>query len=43
MSELELKEVVGGAGWGFWTVLGGAVTFVMGFIDGLINPIKCGK
>lgn len=43
MNELELKEVVGGASWGFWLTIGGGVSFILGFIEGLINPMKCGK
>lgn len=43
MSKEELTLVVGGASWGFWTILGGAVSFVLGFIEGLVNPITCGK
>ena len=43
MSETELKEVVGGAGWGFWAVVGGIVSFALGLIDGIVNPVKCGK
>ncbi len=43
MSKTELISVVGGASWGFWTIIGGAVSFVLGLIEGLVNPIKCGK
>ncbi len=43
MNKSELTQVVGGAGWGFWTIVGGAVSFVLGFIEGLVNPVKCGK
>lgn len=43
MGKIELTQVVGGGGWGFWTIVGGAVSFVLGFIEGLVNPVKCGK
>lgn len=44
MTKEELENVVGGVSWGLvWTGIGAVVTFVLGFIDGMINPIKCGK
>ena len=43
MKRDELTLIVGGASWGFWTIVGGAVSFVLGFIEGLVNPVKCGK
>jgi hypothetical protein len=43
MSETELLNVTGGAGWGFWAVIGGAVSFVLGFFEGITNPVRCGR
>ncbi len=43
MSREELINVVGGAKWGFWTIIGSAISFVLGFIEGIVNPIKCGS
>lgn len=43
MSDIELKEVVGGVSWGFWAIIGGAVSFILGMIDGIANPVACGK
>ena len=43
MKREELANVVGGAGWGFWSIVGGVVSFVLGFIEGIVNPISCGK
>lgn len=43
MSNEELTSVIGGMSWGIWASLGAAITFCLGFVEGLINPIKCGK
>jgi len=44
MTREELENVVGGISWGMlWTGIGAAVTFLLGFFDGIANPIKCGK
>lgn len=44
MTNEELSSVVGGGSWAlFWTGIGAAVSFVLGFLDGLANPVKCGK
>jgi len=43
MSNEELTYVIGGMSWGIWATFGAAITFVLGFVEGLINPIKCGK
>jgi len=43
MNDTELKEVVGGASWGIWAAIGGVVSFVLGFFEGLANPVRCGK
>ena len=41
MNELELKEIVGGASWGFWSIVGGAVSFLLGLYEGLSTPGIC--
>lgn len=43
MNKDELTLVVGGAGWGFWSIVGGTVSFILGFIEGIVNPVKCGR
>lgn len=43
MKNSELTEIVGGAGWGFWATFGGGVIFLLGFLEGIVNPTKCGK
>ena len=39
----ELKNIKGG--FGFWAVTGiiAGCTFICGVIDGIVNPIKCGR
>lgn len=39
----ELTEVYGGISWGIWGVGGVIFTFILGFFEGVMNPIKCGK
>lgn len=40
--EKDLVGITGGASKNIlWFVLGGAITFVIGFIDGIVNPIRC--
>lgn len=43
MTKDELENVVGGAGWGFWAAIGAGVSFILGFFEGLVNPVRCGK
>lgn len=43
LSDNELSNINGGASWGIWSILGGVVTFILGFYEGIINPVKCGK
>jgi len=43
MNEVELRNIVGGFNWGFWAIIGGGVSLVLGFFEGLVNPVKCGK
>lgn len=39
----ELTKVYGGISWGIWGVGGVIFTFILGFFEGVMNPIKCGK
>ena len=43
MTYEELKEVRGGISWGLIGFGGGVLTFLLGFLEGLTNPLKCGK
>ena len=43
MTREELMEVRGGISWGLLGLGGGILTFLFGFLEGLTNPIKCGK
>ncbi len=43
MNNTELKEIYGGVSWGVWSLIGSAVTFILGLLDGIINPMKCGQ
>ena len=43
MSENELKSVVGGSKWGVVALISSAISFILGVIDGLINPLACGE
>ena len=43
MNKDELLEVKGGISWGLLGVGGAIVTFLLGFLEGIVNPIKCGK
>lgn len=36
----ELNTIDGGARW-FWAIIGGAVTFALGFINGYTRPGTC--
>ena len=38
----QLKEIKGGGiNWGIWAGIGAAASFIVGIIDGLMNPKKC--
>ena len=40
----ELKNIVGGGiGWSLIIGIGIAITFVVGFIDGIVRPYACRK
>ena len=42
LSEKEMKEIsVGGINIGLWLGIGAGVSFLIGFIDGIIRPLKC--
>ena len=42
MENEELMEVKGGAvNWGLMAGIGAAASFIIGIIDGLMNPKKC--
>ena len=41
MNEYELSQIVGGAKYGKIGVLGGIIVFLLGVLDGYINPSKC--
>lgn len=42
LEQKELMEVQGGAlKLGFGLVIGGAIVFLIGLIDGFIRPLKC--
>ena len=42
LTKEELLEVKGGAiKWGIAIVGSGIISFIIGLVDGLINPIKC--
>ncbi len=44
MSDNELKTVCGGAvNWVLCGTIGGIITFLSGFLDGLFRPIACNK
>lgn len=37
----ELKNINGGISFGILALLGGAITFIIGILDGLTRPLKC--
>lgn len=37
MKKEELVDIYGGASWGVWTLIGGAVSFILGFLEGQIK------
>ena len=41
LSKQELLNVTGGDGFGLATFIGGALTFIIGIIEGYLNPSKC--
>ncbi|MBR3362799.1 MAG: class IIb bacteriocin, lactobin A/cerein 7B family [Bacilli bacterium] len=44
LTKKELLEINGGAvNWTVVSIIGTAITFIAGIIDGYLNPIKCNK
>lgn len=43
MSKEELINVKGGVSWALLGAGGAILTFLLGFLEGLVNPVKCGK
>lgn len=43
MNNEELMNVKGGISWGLIGLGGALLTFLLGFLEGYTNPIKCGK
>ncbi len=43
MKSEELREISGGISWGFIGLGGTILTFLLGFLEGLTNPVKCGR
>ena len=41
LSKEELKQINGGFSIGFGLFIGGAVTFIIGVIDGYVRPLAC--
>lgn len=42
LTNREKLEIAGGAvHWGIISAIGGAITFIIGFIDGIYNPNAC--
>lgn len=43
MTNYELSEVKGGLSFKAWGVAGLIVSFILGFFEGITNPVRCGK
>jgi bacteriocin-like protein len=41
LSENEMKKITGGVNWVVVSFISGALSFIVGVIDGWINPKKC--
>ncbi len=41
LSNEEMKKIEGGVNWLVVTIATGAISFLIGVIDGLVNPKKC--
>ena len=41
LTEKEMKKIDGGVNWVKITFISSAISFIVGVIDGLINPKKC--
>ncbi len=42
MTDKELMQVTGG-GYGIWAAIGGAIAFLIGLVDGFLNPTECNQ
>lgn len=44
LQDEELIALNGGAvKYGLWTIIGGAITFLIGIIDGYLRPLPCNR
>ena len=43
LTKKELNEISGGISIKLAIIIGGAITFIIGIIDGIIRPLKCNK
>lgn len=41
LSNEEMKKIEGGVNWLVVTIATGAISFLIGVVDGLVNPKKC--
>ena len=41
LTNQEMKQIEGGVNWVVVTIVSGALSFVIGVIDGIFNPKKC--
>ena len=41
IKEQEMQQITGGVNWVVVTFVSAAISFVIGMVDGLINPKKC--
>ncbi len=41
LSNEEMKKIEGGVNWLVVTIATGAISFLIGVIDGIVNPKKC--
>lgn len=42
LTDVNLKNMYGGASWVYFA-LGGAISFLIGLIDGIFRPLKCNR
>ncbi len=41
LEEQELIKIEGGAKYGVFVIIGGAITFIIGFVNGILRPKTC--
>lgn len=41
LTENELKDINGGMNFGVMSLIAGAITFIIGVLDGITRPLKC--